>query len=137
MSGTVVGHDLVKHRLTCALGALVVIDDELARLAIVVEHAVQLRHDVARDHVPAPERVLAIGPVVDEVDQRAEAAGELLLARLLHQVVGRADDCGRASITTAPAIAPMAAAVTPSTNAVSAGSLPYFLKYGAGMIVNR
>ena len=39
--------------------------------------------------------------------------------------------------TTAPAIAPMAAAVTPSTNAMIAGRLPYFLKYGAGITVNR
>ena len=42
-----------------------------------------------------------------------------------------------ASTMTAPAIAPIAAAVTPSTNAISAGCLPYFLKYGAGMIVKR
>ena len=38
---------------------------------------------------------------------------------------------------TAPLIAPIAAAVTPSTNATIAGRLPCFLKYGAGMIVNR
>jgi hypothetical protein len=34
-------------------------------------------------------------------------------------------------------IAPMAAAVTPSTNATMLGSLPYFLKYGAGITVKR
>src|SRR5438128_2890623 len=38
---------------------------------------------------------------------------------------------------TAPVIAPIAAAVTPSTNATSAGRLPYFLNYGAGRIAKR
>ena len=38
---------------------------------------------------------------------------------------------------TAPVIAPIAAAVTPSTKATIAGRLPCFLKYGAGRIVNR
>ena len=42
-----------------------------------------------------------------------------------------------ASTITAPVMAPTAAAVTPSTNARMAGSLPYFLKYGAGRMVNR
>ncbi|OMP13544.1 hypothetical protein COLO4_01454 [Corchorus olitorius] len=42
-----------------------------------------------------------------------------------------------ASTITAPVMAPMAAAVTPSTNARIAGSLPYFLKYGAGKMVKR
>lgn len=37
--------------------------------------------------------------------------------------------------TTAPAYAPMAAAVTPSTNATMPGCLPCFLKYGAGSTV--
>lgn len=41
------------------------------------------------------------------------------------------------SIKTAPAIAPIAADVTPSTNALIEGNFPYFLKYGAGKIVSR
>src|ERR1700674_958029 len=42
-----------------------------------------------------------------------------------------------ASTITAAVIAPIAAAVTPSTNATRRGSLPYFLKYGAGRMVKR
>lgn len=42
-----------------------------------------------------------------------------------------------AKTRTAPAIAPIAAAVTPSTKAFIAGCLPYFLKYGAGITVNK
>src|SRR5487761_2140180 len=42
-----------------------------------------------------------------------------------------------ASTITAPVIAPIAAAVTPFTNASSGGRRPYFLKYGAGKTVNR
>ena len=42
-----------------------------------------------------------------------------------------------ANTTTDPAIAPIAAAVMPSTKASNAGCLPYFLKYGAGKIVSR
>src|SRR5438128_436297 len=38
---------------------------------------------------------------------------------------------------TAPVLAPIAAAVTPSKKATSAGRLPYFLKYGAGRMVKR
>ena len=38
---------------------------------------------------------------------------------------------------TAPIIAPIAAAVTPSTKALMDGCFPYFLKYGAGIIVKR
>lgn len=43
-------------------------------------------------------------------------------------VVGTSMIERRAITMTAPVIAPIAAAVTPSTNAISAGSLPYFLK---------
>ena len=39
--------------------------------------------------------------------------------------------------TTAPVIAPMAAAVTPSTKATMPGRLPCFLKYGAGRMVKK
>jgi hypothetical protein len=39
--------------------------------------------------------------------------------------------------TTAPAIAPMAATVTPSTNAATPGILPYFLNKGAGITVSK
>ena len=38
---------------------------------------------------------------------------------------------------TAPANAPITAAVMPSTNAFILGCLPYFLKYGAGITVNK
>ena len=38
---------------------------------------------------------------------------------------------------TAPANAPMTAAVIPSTKAFILGFLPYFLKYGAGITVNK
>ena len=38
---------------------------------------------------------------------------------------------------TAPVMEPIAAAVTPSTKATTSGRLPYFLKYGAGITVNR
>jgi hypothetical protein len=41
------------------------------------------------------------------------------------------------STMTAPVIAPMAAAVTPSTKATMPGCLPCFLKYGAGMMVKQ
>ena len=37
-------------------------------------------------------------------------------------------NCRFANTSTAPAIAPIAAAVTPSTKALIAGCLPYFLK---------
>ena len=41
------------------------------------------------------------------------------------------------STTTAPAMVPTAAAVTPSTKAMIPGLFPYLWKYGAGMMVNR
>lgn len=49
----------------------------------------------------------------------------------------RSVNCLFPSTHTAPAIAPIAAALTPSTKAFMPGCLPYFLKYEAGMMVNR
>ena len=50
---------------------------------------------------------------------------------------GRSNTERFAITITEPVMAPMAAAVMPSTKASTPGSLPYFLKYGAGMVVNR
>ena len=48
------------------------------------------------------------------------------------KMVGRSMMERRPSTTTAPAMAPMAPAVTPSTNAATAGCLPWRRNHGAG-----
>jgi hypothetical protein len=53
------------------------------------------------------------------------------------KVVGMSINDFLPRMTTAPEIAPIAEAVTPSTNALMAGRFPYYLKYGAGKIVNK
>ncbi len=61
------------------------------------EVAVDLRHDVARHHVPAAERILRVGPVVHEANDRAEAAAHLQhRLDLCDEVVRRADGGGGA-----------------------------------------
>jgi hypothetical protein len=95
--GAFVAHDLAHDRLAGALEGFAVVDHVLARGAIALEQAVDLRDHVARDEVPALERVLAVGPVVGEADHRAKPAAELLqLADRGDQVVWRADDRGGA-----------------------------------------
>ena len=64
-----------------------------ARGAIAFKQTVNLRDHIAGDQVPAPRRVFAIGPVVDEAQHRAEAArGRRQLADRRYQIVRRADD---------------------------------------------
>jgi hypothetical protein len=53
------------------------------------------------------------------------------------KMVGRSMMERRPSTITAPAMAPMAPAVTPSTNAATAGCLPWRRNHGAGMMVSR
>src|SRR5256885_72896 len=70
-------HDLCHYGLMAALEHGTVLDDELLRFAQPREVAVDLRHDVTCNHIPAAEGVLGIGPVVHEANDRAEAAADL------------------------------------------------------------
>jgi len=80
---------------------------------------------ILRHHIVVPSWTLTLedeGVVVEIFDHHDEPA--------------IAED-GSPMTITAPVIAPIAAAVTPSTKATIPGRLPYFLKYGAGRMVNR
>ena len=73
------------------------VDHILARGAISFEQPVDLRDHIARDQVPAFQRVVAIGPVMCEAKHGAEPARRgMQLADRGDQIVGRADHRRRA-----------------------------------------
>ena len=69
--------DLRHHGLASAVERRTVGGHEVARLPQPGEIAVDLRHHVARYHVPAAPGVFRVGPIVDEADDGAETAGKL------------------------------------------------------------
>jgi hypothetical protein len=69
--------DLRHDRFLGAIEGPTVGGDEVLRLPQLGEISVDLRHDVASHHVPTSHRVFWVGPVVDEADDRAEAAADL------------------------------------------------------------
>ena len=91
----VVVEDLGQDRLAGPVEVLAVVLHELVRLAVAVEHAVELGHDVAGEHVPAATVHRRFAEVVHEPDHGAEPAGGLVhVPDALSDVVGVADDVG-------------------------------------------
>ena len=87
--------DVAHPRVVGAEPRLAALVDPLVRVEVVVEQSVDLRDHVPGDQVPAPARVLAVRPVVDEADDAPEAASQLHhVVDLRDQVVRGANDRG-------------------------------------------
>ena len=91
--GAFVLTDLACDGLTGPLPRASILDNKPVRLTVAVQQAVDFGDHVTRDHVPAPESVFTIRPVVNETDNTAKAACELPhLAYPRDQVVRGSDD---------------------------------------------
>src|SRR5262249_45216441 len=102
----------------------------------------QCRHGECRRTHPAPDDEWMASPIIAAIatitgSDTFFAFHSNSTVASARRAVGMSTIERLPSTMTAPVMAPIAAAVTPSTNATIAGSFPYFLKYGAGITVKR